>query len=169
MENATLKSKEAVLTVTKEFNAPRELVFEAFANADALAEWWGPVGFTMTITQFDFRTNGICLFKMEKENLVMWAKLVYGAIRKPDYLEITLSFSNEQAGLTRAPFFDAWPMYIRNEFTLTEKDGKTTVTNNSYPVQATPVEVESFLENQESFKGGLTASMERLMGYLIRK
>ncbi|WP_315814566.1 SRPBCC domain-containing protein [Paraflavitalea speifideaquila] len=99
----------------------------------------------------------------------MWAKLMYGAIRQPEYLEITLSFSNEQAGLTRAPFFDNWPMYIRNEFTLTEKGGKTTVTNNSYPLQASPAEVESFLENKASFKGGLTASMERLVEYLASK
>ncbi|WP_315814567.1 SRPBCC domain-containing protein [Paraflavitalea speifideaquila] len=66
MENATLKSKEAVLTVSKEFNAPRELVFGAFTDANALAQWWGPVGFTMTITQFDFRTNGTCLLKWKK-------------------------------------------------------------------------------------------------------
>ncbi|MFF2028671.1 SRPBCC domain-containing protein [Arthrobacter sp. NPDC058192] len=32
------------LTMTREFDAPRELVFKAFTDPDQLAAWFGPVG-----------------------------------------------------------------------------------------------------------------------------
>ena len=38
-------SKELVLTRT--FDAPRELVYRAFVDPDQLAEWFGPVGFSV--------------------------------------------------------------------------------------------------------------------------
>lgn len=43
MENPNNNKVE--LIITREFNAPKEIVFNAFADADALAEWWGPQAF----------------------------------------------------------------------------------------------------------------------------
>jgi uncharacterized protein YndB with AHSA1/START domain len=37
---------------------PRERVFRAFSDPEQLAKWWGPNGFTNTITKFDFRVGG---------------------------------------------------------------------------------------------------------------
>lgn len=169
MQNESLKSREAVLTVSREFDAPRELVFNAFAEAEALAVWWGPVGYKMTVTQLDFKPQGKCVFKMENGTDIMWARLVYGKITRPELIEITLSFSNEAGGITKAPFFDAWPLEILNVFTLTEKGGKTTITNKAYPVNADEAAIASFVEHKASFHGGLNASMDKLMQYLAGK
>jgi len=166
MQNESLKNSEAVLTLTREFDAPRELVFNAFAEAEALAEWWGPVGFKMTVTQLDFKPGGRCHFKMENGTDVMWAILVFGKIIRPELIEITVSFSNEEASITRAPFFESWPLEILNVFTLTEKAGKTTITTKSYPVNASEAEVVSFQQNKSSFKAGLTASLDKLAQHL---
>jgi uncharacterized protein YndB with AHSA1/START domain len=43
---------------TREFDAPRELVFAAFTDAKHLAEWGGPNGFTTTTISFDMRPGG---------------------------------------------------------------------------------------------------------------
>jgi uncharacterized protein YndB with AHSA1/START domain len=37
---------------------PREKVFAAFSDPEQLVKWWGPNGFTNTITKFDFRVGG---------------------------------------------------------------------------------------------------------------
>ena len=48
--------KEIVLT--REFNAPRSLVFEAFVKAEHLRLWWGRTGSTLTVCEVDLRPGG---------------------------------------------------------------------------------------------------------------
>ena len=168
MQTKNQTSKEAALTVAKEFNAPIQLVFDALSNPDALAEWWGPVGYTMTVARFDFTPGGICLFKMENKESEMWARFIYGQIKSPELVEFTLSFSDENGGITRAPFFENWPLEILNIITLTEQGGKTTLTNNCFPVNTTHEEISSFEENKLSFNQGLSASLEKLKTYLLK-
>jgi Activator of Hsp90 ATPase homolog 1-like protein len=38
---------------TREFDAPRDLVFAAFTDPKHPAQWWGPNGFTATTSSFD--------------------------------------------------------------------------------------------------------------------
>lgn len=46
------------------FDAPRELVWEAWTNPEHLARWWGPKGFTNTFHEFDLRPGGKWRFTM---------------------------------------------------------------------------------------------------------
>ena len=46
------------LVVTREFNAPRELVFKAFTNPKLLIQWLGPRGLTMRLETFEPRNGG---------------------------------------------------------------------------------------------------------------
>jgi len=46
------------------FDAPRDLVFEAWTDPKHLAQWWGPNGFTTTTSAFDMRPGGIWRFVM---------------------------------------------------------------------------------------------------------
>jgi uncharacterized protein YndB with AHSA1/START domain len=39
-----MNAEQHILTITREFDAPRELVFQAFVDPDQLAAWFGPVG-----------------------------------------------------------------------------------------------------------------------------
>jgi uncharacterized protein YndB with AHSA1/START domain len=48
----------------REFDAPRELVFDAWADPKHLAQWWGPNGFTTTTHSFDMRPGGVWRFIM---------------------------------------------------------------------------------------------------------
>ncbi|HEX4775072.1 MAG TPA: SRPBCC domain-containing protein [Candidatus Saccharimonadales bacterium] len=50
------ESKE--LTLTRVFDAPRELVFKAWTDAEMLAKWWGPRGVTSPELEIDLRPGG---------------------------------------------------------------------------------------------------------------
>jgi uncharacterized protein YndB with AHSA1/START domain len=52
------------VTVSRLFNFPVAQVFDAFTQADKLAQWWGPDGFTITTQRMDFREGGIWQFTM---------------------------------------------------------------------------------------------------------
>src|SRR5688572_16859771 len=61
-----LQSMEVVSTRILAF--PREAVFAAFADPAQLARWWGPNGFTNTISQFDLRRGGTWRVVMHASN-----------------------------------------------------------------------------------------------------
>ena len=46
------------LFITREFEAPRELVFRAFSEPDLIAQWLGPRELQNHIEKHDFRTHG---------------------------------------------------------------------------------------------------------------
>lgn len=49
---------EPVGTITCELNAPRDLVWRAMSEPEHLVAWWGPRGYTNTVTAYDFRVGG---------------------------------------------------------------------------------------------------------------
>jgi uncharacterized protein YndB with AHSA1/START domain len=47
------------IVVSRVFEAPRELVWEAMANPDHVGNWWGPRGFTTTTEVMELRPGGM--------------------------------------------------------------------------------------------------------------
>lgn len=52
------------IVITRVVDAPRMRVWKAFTTADALAQWWGPAGFTITTRAFEFKEGGDWIFMM---------------------------------------------------------------------------------------------------------
>lgn len=50
------------LVVSREFLAPREVLFRAYTDPDLLRQWLGPLGLAMTIDRFDPRDGGTWRF-----------------------------------------------------------------------------------------------------------
>ena len=59
---STTADREIVLS--REFDAPRELVFRAYTDPAHLPHWWGPDGFTNTVHEMDVRPGGMWRFTM---------------------------------------------------------------------------------------------------------
>jgi uncharacterized protein YndB with AHSA1/START domain len=57
----SLPSDREVVLI-REFDAPRDLVFEAFSKPEHIAHWWGQKGSTMPICEMDFRPGGAWRF-----------------------------------------------------------------------------------------------------------
>ena len=56
------------LVTTRLLDAPPERVFRAFSEAEHLAQWWGPNGFTNTFHEFDLRTGATWRYTMHGPN-----------------------------------------------------------------------------------------------------
>src|ERR1700750_2876898 len=56
MESSNTKDRELLLSRTLE--APIDLVWEVWAKAEHIAQWWGPYCFTNTITKMDMVPGG---------------------------------------------------------------------------------------------------------------
>lgn len=46
------------IVVTRLFDAPRALVFEAWTKAEHVAHWWDPSGVPLAVCEIDLRPNG---------------------------------------------------------------------------------------------------------------
>ncbi len=55
---------DAAVSTERLLSAPPAEVFAAFAQAELLAVWWGPAGFTNTFELFDFAPGGKWIFTM---------------------------------------------------------------------------------------------------------
>ncbi len=56
---------EREITLTRTFAAPRALVFSMFTQAEHLARWWGPHGFTNPKCEVDARPGGRIVIHMQ--------------------------------------------------------------------------------------------------------
>lgn len=86
-----ITTPESEIVSTRVFNYTQEQLFQAWANAEHLKNWWGPKGFTNTFNEFDFRVGGKWSFimhgpdkgnytnecefiKIEQPNLIAWKR-----------------------------------------------------------------------------------------------
>jgi PhnB protein len=152
--------------ITRQFDAPKNLVFQAFSTGEAMAEWWGPAEFETTLIHFDFRPGGLFHYRSEVGGKVMYGRLIYGEIREPDLIEFTSSFSNEKAEAVSSPLMADWPLEIFNSFSFTEVNGKTTITIIGYPINPTEAEYKNFLALQPGVQKGTQSMFDQLQRYL---
>jgi len=50
---------EAVIVMTRVYEAPRDLVWEAMTEARHVAQWWGGPGFSNPVCEMDVRPGGL--------------------------------------------------------------------------------------------------------------
>jgi uncharacterized protein YndB with AHSA1/START domain len=104
---------------TREFDAPRTLVWEAFTKPELLKRWMlGPDGWVMTVCEIDLRVGGsyrYVWFK-EKEGFSMGMGGSFLEIEKPKRIVNTERFDQSW-----------YPGGMVGTLELIEKDGKTTI------------------------------------------
>ena len=57
-------TKDREISITRTLNAPIDLVWEAWTTPEHIAQWWGPNGFTNTISKMDLQPGGEWLLVM---------------------------------------------------------------------------------------------------------
>jgi uncharacterized protein YndB with AHSA1/START domain len=53
------RTAEREIVISRLFDAPRKLIWEAWTDPKQVALWWGPNGFSTTIEQMDVRPGGV--------------------------------------------------------------------------------------------------------------
>jgi uncharacterized protein YndB with AHSA1/START domain len=139
------------IAMTRVFDAPRRLVFEAWTNPEHVPHWLlGPEGWTMPVCEIDLRPGGSWHFVWRRsDGTEMEMRGEYREITPPERLVSTESWGGD------------WPETL-NTVVLTEQEGKTTVTLTVlYPSkEAREAAVET------GMKDGATQSFDRLAEYL---
>lgn len=111
----TKKNKSNIIHITRIYNAPVSLVWEAWTDLEQVAQWWGPRGFSITTHEKDLRVGGVWHYTMHGPDgtdypnktkyfeVVPEARLVYdhgGYDDRPPLFRVTVDFK-EINGKTR--------------------------------------------------------------------
>jgi uncharacterized protein YndB with AHSA1/START domain len=117
--NVTLPSEREIV-MTRTFDAPRALVFEAFSKPEHISHWWGPAGATMPVCDMDFRPGGKWRYVTHEADGNDYG--FHGEFREivpPERIVWTFEF-------------EGMPGHVSVEtMAFNERDGKTTITTTT--------------------------------------
>ena len=108
------------ITITRLIDAPRERVFDAWTNPDALVQWWGPQGFITTTERIDVRPGGAWQYNMRGPDGTDYPNyIIFDEIVRPE--RITYSHGETEGR----------PDDFHTTVTFADKDGRTRITLRS--------------------------------------
>ncbi len=66
--NSSASAADRELVITRSFEAPAHLLFEAYSKPEYVSKWFGPKGWPLTLCEIDFRVGGRFRFAMTGED-----------------------------------------------------------------------------------------------------
>ena len=148
MANTT---KDREIVVTREFDAPREIVFAAFTEREHIENWWLPKG--STTHEMSVKPGGVWRYSQPSpDGALNPYKVKFIEIDKPARLvyDFAADFENVQP--------------VRTSVTLEDQNGKTNVTLQL--LFATPADLENALKYGAI--GGAKMALENVADYLAK-
>lgn len=154
---------ERELVLERVFDAPRELVFEAYSKAEHLKKWFGTKGWPLTVCNIDFRPGGVwhyCMKCVDESQPYFgqesWGKVIFHEIIEPERIVYTDMFSDAEGNVNK----DMPETRITLEFI--DLDGKTKLISRAQ--YKTKEELQSILDMGAI--EGATQTWEQLAEFL---
>jgi len=106
------------IAMTRVFNAPARLVFDAWTKPELIKRWLGVrAGWTMAVCDVDLKGGGAYRFVWRGPDMTMGMRGLYREVVRPERLVSTEVFDD--------PWYEGEAV---DTMVLVERDGKTTVT-----------------------------------------
>ena len=144
------EAADRTLTIRRIFDAPIELVWEAWTKPDHIANWWGPEGMQTSIDKHDFQVGGHWRYSMRMPDGNLF-------IGEGEYLEI-----EEQSKIVFTADFKPMTEGVEIHVLLKAKESKTEFT--FHVVHRSPEYCQQ--QEQMGFYNGWGSTFDRLTKYL---
>jgi uncharacterized protein YndB with AHSA1/START domain len=113
--DVTSPAGEAVIVMTRTFDAPRDVVWRAFTDPKHVSKWYGGFGFSSPVCEMDVRVGGIWRHVMKvpsgaeypmefeyvevvKPEKLVWRPTTHGKKPRPGQMNVTNTVTLEDAG-----------------------------------------------------------------------
>jgi uncharacterized protein YndB with AHSA1/START domain len=155
--------------LTRRFDAPRDLVFKTMTETEHLRQWWGPQGCTIEVIRHEPQVGGIFHYCMRfGPGVEMYGRFDYRAIDAPQRLVFINGFADAQGQRIHYAMSPTWPLEVLNTVSLSEEDGKTTLSLVSTPLNASEIEIETFQSGHASMQQGFGGMYDVYDAYLAK-
>src|SRR5260370_24592404 len=145
---AALQSAANELTMTRIFDAPRDLVFKAWTAPEHMMNWFCPNGFTLPVCEMDFRVGGrLRLCMRASDGNEHWLRGVYREIVPVELIVFTGTMEHDGNEVLTTVTFD-------------DQENKTRLTvHQTYSIET---------DSTRGARQGWTETLERLAVYLAQ-
>jgi uncharacterized protein YndB with AHSA1/START domain len=148
------KNKSNEIKITRIYDAPVKVVWEAWTDPKQVAQWWGPRGFTITTHSKDLRAGGTWKYTMHGPDGVDYPNVTY-YFEVEKYSRLVYDHGGSE---DRTPLF-------RVTVNFTEVKGKTKMDMSmALPTPEAAEETRKFIK-----KAGGNSTWDRLSEYLTRE
>ena len=118
--NVVAQPNTQEITITRTFNAPRELVFKTMTDPKLIPQWWGPRSLTTVVDKMDVKMGGVWRYVQRDADGNEYAfRGVYHQISAPERMVFTFEWEGMLGHI------------LLETVTFEEVDGKTTITDSS--------------------------------------
>ncbi len=146
------------IIISRVYDAPRELVWQAMTDPERVVKWWGPIGFTTTIEEMDLRPGGVWKHVMHGPDGTDYPnKSVFKEVVKPE--RISYSHGGGRKGGPGVSFVATWTFEAL-------PGGQTKLT--IHQVFATPEARDLVVKEYGAIEGG-RQTLERLAEQLMKQ
>lgn len=160
-----IKVEPSVLT--RDYNAPMKLVYDAWTQEQHLCKWQVPnKDITCEYKFADIRSGGAALHKMTMPGGgEMWLLTKYHELSPPDTIVFTQYESNESGDII-PPKMPNWPKEIRATIKLSEDNGVTHMRFIWQPINPTQEEAQAWEASRSQHGKGWAGGFDMLANYL---
>src|SRR5256712_9249723 len=141
-QGAPGKAANRELVIVRVFDAPRALVWKAWAEPARLKRWWGPRTFTTPVAKIDLRVGGAFLYCIRQaDGKDIWGTGVYREIVQLKRLVYTDRFADEKGNVVPATYYGMsrdFPLEMQVTVTFEDQDRKTKLTLHHVGIPAGP-------------------------------
>lgn len=141
------------LTIAREFDAARQLVWDCHTKQELLDQWFAPKGLTTKTKHMDFRDGGFWHYAMmTPDGQSFWNRLDYVTIDPIDMYTALDGFCDEGGSIN--------PDMPRSEWTVTFADAANRTLVTTVVHYASPDDLQKAIDM--GLEGGMASTLERL-------
>lgn len=143
------------------FDAPRELVWQAWTDPKLLPRWYGPNVNTI-IHQLEPKHGGLWLTEMQWGDNSHYQRAKYIEVIRPERLVWLHATSDAHWNIIPSPMMANWPREMLTTVTFEEMDGQTKMHLTWTPHKASAAEIACFSAAADGMGKGWNAGMALL-------
>jgi uncharacterized protein YndB with AHSA1/START domain len=158
-----------VFTITRQFAAAPEQVYQAWADPVQMARWSGPKGSTVEILEGEQAEGRSTIARTASpDGPEMFSLCLWRELSPPARVVWEQSFCTREGERCAPPFFDTWPVTLLTEVDLQLRDGGTFLTLRWTPIEYDEAGLAKFAEMMASMTGGWGGSFDKLAEWLAQ-
>ena len=143
----------------REFDAPRELVWKVWTDAELLPRWYGP-GVETIVHRLEVKRGGLWLGEMRMGGDSHYQRVEYTEVTPPERLVWLHSVCDAEWNVTANLMMPDWPRVLLTTVTFEEDGGRTRLRLTWTPHEASDAEIASFASAMGGLDRGWGAGME---------